>query len=329
MKRSRQFVIGALALTAAGLADMRKAPSHADTYPTRAVRIVVPAGPGGPSDVIARLIAPKLSQSLGQPFVVENQPGGANNIGIGNAARAAADGYTLLLVGSNFAINPGLFAKIPYDPIKDFAPVTLAAVSPAVLVVHPSIPARDVKELIAVIKANPKAYTYASSGVGTTGHLAGEQLKLSQGVDLVHVPFNGSGPAIQSTLAGHTPITFAALTAVVSLVKDGKLRALAVTTPKRSAALPEVPTLAESGLDELEADVPQSILAPSGTPMPIVVLLHQKIADALSQPDVQAKLAAIGFEAVASSPEAFAIRLKAEIPKWAKVIKDAGIARIE
>ena len=235
----------------------------------------------------------------------------------------------MLLVGSNFTINPGLFAKIPYDPIEDFAPVMLAAVSPAVLVINPSIPARDVNELIAFLKANPGKYNYASAGAGTTGHLAGEQFKLSQHLDLVHVPFNGSAPAIQSALAGHTPITFAAITPAVPLVKDGKLRALAVTTLKRSAALPDVPTIAEIGLPDLEADIPQGIFVPAGTPKPIVALLHQKMTDALAQPDVKAKLAAIGFEAVANSSEEFAARIKAEIPKWARVIADAGIERIK
>ena len=205
----RQFLrFGATAIAAVANSQC----AWAQAYPVRPVRIIVPTGAGGPSDVIARLIAHKLSESLGQTFYVENQPGAANNIGIGNAARAAPDGYTILLVGSNFTINPGLFAKIPYDPVKDFSPVTLAAVSPMAVLVNPSIPARNLKELIAFLRANPGKYNYASAGAGTMAHLFGEQLKLSQGLDLVHVPFAGSEPAIQSTLAGHTPIAFAALT---------------------------------------------------------------------------------------------------------------------
>jgi len=297
----------------------------AQSYPARAVRIIVPVGPGGPSDIIARLIAQKLSQRFGQPFVVENLPGAANNIGIGNAARAAPDGYTVLLVGSNYTINPSLFAKIPYDPVKDFAPVTLAALSPSVLLVNPSIPASSVKELIAFLKANPGKFNYASAGIGTTAHLSGEMFKLSQGLDLVHVPFNGSGPAIQSALAGHTPITFAAITPAVALIKEGKLRALAVTSPKRSPVLPEIPTLAEAGLPDQEAEVPQGIFVPAGTPKQIIDLLYREVGIAMAQPDVKEKLAAIGFEAVVNTPEEFAVRIKIEIPKWQKVIKDARI----
>jgi tripartite-type tricarboxylate transporter receptor subunit TctC len=314
-----RLVICAVALVTAGFAHAQNG------YPTRPVRIIVPIGPGGPSDVIARLIAQKLSQKFGQPFVVENQPGGANNIGIGNVARSAPDGYTILLVGSNFTINPGLFSKIPYDPIKDFEPITLAAVSPAVLITNSSMPAANLKELIAHLKANPGKYNYASPGVGTTGHLLGELFKLSQGVDLVYVPFNGMGPVLQSVLGGQTPVAFVALTPVVSLVKEGKLRALAVTTPRRSTALPAVPTVAESGLADLEADVPQGFLAPAGTPKQIVDLLNREISNAIAQEDVKAKLAAIGFDAVASTPAEFAARINAEIARWRKVITEARI----
>jgi tripartite-type tricarboxylate transporter receptor subunit TctC len=314
-------VIGATALLATGFANAQSV----ESYPARPVRIIVPIGPAGPSDVIARLIAQKLSQRLGQPFVVENLPGGANNIGIGHVARARPDGYTILLVGSNFTINPGLFAKIPYDPIKDFAPVTLAAVSPAVLVANPAIPADNLKALIAFLRANPGKYSYASPGVGTTGHLLGELLKLSQNIELVYVPFSGMGPVLQSVLAGHAPIAFTALTPVVALVKEGKLRALAVTTPKRSPALPEVPTVAEAGLPDLEADVPQGIFVPAGRPKKIVEFLHREIGNAIVQPDVKAKLAAIGFEPVVSTPDEFSVRIKAEIATWGKVIKAAGI----
>jgi tripartite-type tricarboxylate transporter receptor subunit TctC len=318
----RQFLrFGATAVAATAAAPF----AWAQAYPSRPVRIIVPAGPGGPSDVIARLIAQKLSQSLGKSFYVENQPGAANNIGIGNAARAAPDGYTILLVGSNFTINPGLFAKIPYDPIKSFSPVTLAAVSPMAVLVNPSVPARTLGELIAFLKANPGKYNYASAGTGTTAHLFGELLKLSQGLDLVHVPFAGSEPAIQSTLAGHTPIAFAALTPAVSLVKDGQLRALAVTTARRSPALSEVPSVVDAGLPELEADAPQGMFVPAGTPTQIIDLLHREVGNALAQPDVKAKLDAIGFDAVANTPEDYATRIKTELAKWAKVIRDANI----
>ena len=301
-------------------------PGEASGYPVRPVRIIVPLAAGGPADVAARLVAQKLSQSLGRQFYVENEPGGSGNTGIGNVARAVADGYTMLVVGSNFIVNPSLFAKVPYDPLKDFAPVTLMALSPNILVVNPSIPAKDVKELIALIKANPGKYNYASSGIGTTPHLSGEMFKLSQGLDLVHVPFKGSNPAVQSALAGHTPIAFAAMTPAVPFVKDGTLRALAVTTPQRSPALPDVPTLAEAGLTGQEADTTLSILVPAGTPRAVIDLLYQEIKKAVAQPDVTENLVALGFDPVVDTPDEFAARLRVEIPKWAKVIHDANIA---
>ena len=210
----RAYLLTAAVLFAMPIwANAQPVTAGASAYPGRPVRIIVPMAPGGPADVAARLVAPKLSKSLGQQFYIENEPGGSGNTGIANAAHAAADGYTMLIVGSNFIVNPSLFAKVPYDPVKDFAPVTLMAQSPNILVVNPSIPARNVKELIDLIKANPGKYNYASSGIGTTPHLSGEMFKLSQGLDLVHVPFKGSSPAVQSALAGHTPIAFTAATA--------------------------------------------------------------------------------------------------------------------
>ena len=244
---------------------------------------------------------------------------------MGNAARAAPDGYTIVFVSTSYIVNPSLYGKIPYDPFKDFAPVTLAAVSPNVLTVHPSIPARTVKELISEIKANPGKYSFASAGLGTTPHLSGELFKLSQGLDLVHVPFNGSAPAIQSALAGHTRIAFTVVTPVVPQVKEGKLRALAVTTPKRSPALPEVPTLAEAGLPDQEADTMQGILVPAGTPRAIVDLLHGEILKVIELPDVKERMAVLGFEPVANTAEEFVASIRFEIPKWAKVIRDANI----
>jgi tripartite-type tricarboxylate transporter receptor subunit TctC len=208
--------------------------------------VIVPFAPGGPTDVLARLITLQLSRSLGQQFYVENQSGAGGNLGMGAGARAAPDGYTITVVSTSYVVNPNLYAKIPYDPYKDFVPVTLAAVSPNVLVVHPSIPANTVKELIAFLKAHPGKYSFAHAGVGTTPQLSGEMFKRSQDLDIVSVPFGGSAPAIQSALAGHTPIAFTVLTPAVPQVKEGKLRALAVTTSKRSAVLPDVPTLAES-----------------------------------------------------------------------------------
>ncbi|MGC1094058.1 MAG: tripartite tricarboxylate transporter substrate-binding protein, partial [Pseudolabrys sp.] len=210
--------------------------ARAQTYPVKPVRVIVPFAAGGPTDVFARLIALSLSRALGQQFYVENQPGAGGNLGMGAGARAAPDGYAITIVSTSFVVNPSLYAKIPYDPLKDFAPVTLAAASPNVLVIHPSIPANNVKELVAFLNANPAKYSIAHPGVGTTSQLSGEMFKHTQDLDLVSVPFNGSAPAIQSALAGHTPIAFTVLTPAVPQVKEGKLRALAVTTPKRSPA---------------------------------------------------------------------------------------------
>jgi len=299
--------------------------AKAQNYPARPVRAIVPFAPGGPADVFARLVTLNLSRSLGQQFYVENQPGAGGNLGMGAGARAASDGYTIMVVSTSYVVNPSLYPKIPYDPFKDFAPVTLGAVSPNILVVHPSIPASNVRELIAFLKANPGKYSFAHSGVGTTPQLSGEMFKHSQNLDLVSVPFNGSAPAIQSALAGHTPIAFTVLTPAVPQVKEGKLRALAVTTPKRSPALPDVPTLAEAGLPDQEADTLLGVLVPAHTPQPIIDLLYREISKAMVQPDVAEKLVALGFDTIASTPDQFSARIRSDIPKWAKVIQTAGI----
>ena len=309
------------ALLFAGVGHAQNAP----TYPDRAVKMIVPFAPGGPTDVMARMIAQKLSEDLGKQFYVENQPGAGGNLGMGNAARAAPDGYTILVVSSSYVVNPSLYAKILYDPYKDFDPVTVAGNSPNVLVVHPSVPAKSVKELIDLVRANPGKYNFASPGTGTTPHLSGELFKLSLGLDLTHVPFSGAGPAIQSAVAGHTPIAFTALPPAAPLAQSGNLRALAVTSAKRSSALPDVPTMAEAGLKDQEADTLQGVLVPAGTPKDIVALLHREIVKIVQQPDVKAKFATLGFAAVANTPDQFAAQIKAEIAKWGKVIRDAKI----
>jgi len=302
--------------------------ARAQAYPAKPVRVIVPFAAGGPTDVFARLIALGLSRALGQQFYVENQPGAGGNLGMGAGARAAPDGHALTVVSTSFVVNLSLYAKIPYNPTKDFAPVTLAAVSPNVLVVNPSIPATTVKELIAFLRSNPGKYSIAHPGVGTTSQLGGEMFKHSQDLDLVSVPFNGSAPAVQSVLAGHTPIAFVVLTPVVPHVKEGKLRALAVTTAKRSPALPDVPTLAEAGVPDQESDTMQGVLAPTGTPEPIIAILHREIDKAMTEPEVAQKMAALGFEKIASTPDEFARRIRADIPKWARVIQTANI-RVE
>jgi tripartite-type tricarboxylate transporter receptor subunit TctC len=299
--------------------------AFAQSYPTHQVRMIVPFAPAGPTDVIARIIGQKLSESLGQQFFVENQPGAGGNIGIGSVARAAPDGYTILVVSSSYVVNPSLYDKIPYDPDKDLAPVTMMAASPNVLVVNPDVPAHSVKELIALIKANPGKYSFASAGTGTTPHLSGALFNLSQGLDLVHVPFNGAGPAIQSTLGGHTPMAFTALPPAAPLIKEGKLRGLAVTSARRSPALPDVPTMAEAGLPGQEADTLQGVLVPAKTPPEIVALLHREIVKAIATPDVQQRFAELGFDPAGTAPAQFAAQIKDEIAKWGKVVRDAHI----
>jgi len=299
------------------------------SYPTHPVRVVVSAAAGGPSDVIGRLVAQKLGERLGQQFYVENIPTGAGNVAVGMVAKAAPDGYTLLSPTSAVVINPSLYASLPYDTLRDFAPVTLVAASPHVLTINPSVPARNVQQLIALVKANPGKFSYASPGTGTTGQLAGELFKLSLGLDLTHVPFNGAAPAVLSTIGGHTPIMFTALPSAAANIKDGRLRALAVTSAKRYSEFPDVPTLAELGFPDQISEFIACILAPAGTPKPVVDILQQEIARMIVLPDVKERLAAIGFTPVANTPEEFAAELRSEVARWGKVIADAKIPKIE
>jgi tripartite-type tricarboxylate transporter receptor subunit TctC len=299
--------------------------ASAQSYPDKPVRVVVGFAPGGPTDVIARIVADKLSANLGKQFYVVNQPGAGSNTATGMVATSPADGYTLLVVSTGFVVNPSLFAKVPYDPVKDFAPITIVAVSPNVVTVHPSVPAKSMKELIEVIKANPGKYNFAAPGVGSTPHLSGEIFRLAFGLDLPTVQFTGAGPAIQSTLGGHTPVAFSAVPPAAPQIKEVLLRALAVTAEKRSSALPDVPTMAEAGIAGQEAYTLTGILAPAATPKEITALLHREIVKLVAEPDVQKRLADLGFEVVANTPEEFAVRIKSEMEKWGKVIRDAKI----
>jgi tripartite-type tricarboxylate transporter receptor subunit TctC len=317
-----------LAGAAAGL-PLAARMTAAQTYPTRPVRIIVPFTAGGPATVMAHVIAQPLSESLGQSFYVENLPAGASNVGSATAAKSPGDGYTLLVVTPSFVINPSLYAKLAYDPIKDFTPVILAVASPHVLAVNPSFPAKSVKELIALAKANPGKYSYASAGTGQSAQLAAELFKLAFGLDIVHVPFNGGAPAVNSTVGGHTPMAFNALPSAAPLIKEGKLRALAVTSGERAPEFPDVPTLAEAGAPGQESLYFQGIVAPAGTPKEIVDQLYREIEKILARPQVKERLAAIGFGVTISSPEDFQAQLKAEAARWAKVIRDANIKRIE
>ena len=303
--------------------------TFAQQYPDRTVRIIVPFSAGGPTDVVARLLSQKLSEKLGQQFVVENMAGAGGNIGMGNAARAAGDGYTILFVSSSYVVNPSLYAKIPYDPDKDLIPVTKAGGAPNALLINPIIPAKSVKELVDLIKANPGKYTIASPGIGTTPHLSIELFKQTFGLaDLVVVPFGGGNPAIQSLVAGHTPISFQAIPPAAALVKEGKLRALAITATKRVAVLPDVPTLNELGIKGQEAETMQGVLVPAGTPKEIVSLLQREIAAIIATPDIKEKMLSLGIEPEGLTSEAFAAYIKAEIAKWKKVIVDAKINQI-
>jgi len=321
-------VIARLLSFCAALLVAGAAAAQVPGYPDRPVKIIVPFAAAGPTDVVARLIAQKLSEKYGHQFYIENMTGAGGNLGMGAAAKAAPDGYAILFVSSSFTVNPSLYAKPPYDAEKDFAPVTKAAGSPNGLFVHPDIPARSVKELVELIRANPGKYTFASPGIGTTPHLSSELFKLTFGLDFALAPFPGGGPSIQSVVAGHTPMCFQAIPPATALVKDGKLRALAVTAATRSPALPDVPTLDELGIKDQEAETMQGVLVPAGTPQPIVDLLQSEIARIIALPEVKDKLLAIGLEPSGMSQAAFAAYIKADIAKWKKVIEDAKIPRI-
>ena len=315
-------------LSAIAAVLLSAASAFAQGYPNRAVRVVVGFAAGGPTDVIARIVAQKLSETLGHQFYVENIGGAGSNTASAQVARAAPDGYTIMVISTGFMVNMSLYAKVPYDAVKDFAPVTLICYSPNVVSVNPSVPAKTVLELRDLIKANPGKYSFAGPGTGSTPHLSGELFRLTYDLDFPHVPFTGAGPAIQSTLGGHTPVAFSALPPAVPAAKDGKLRVLGVAADKRVAALPDVPTFAEQGITGQDSDTLTGLVVPAGTPKEIVDLLQREIAKIVAQPDVKEKLDALGFIAVANKPEEFAARIKSEIEKWGKVVRDAKL-RIE
>ena len=321
MRAILRLAAGAAALLCAGV-SLAQAQG---TYPTRNVRVIVPFGAGGPTDVIARLVAQKLTDSLGQQFYVENLPGAGGNTGTATAAKAPADGYTLLVVSTGFMVNPSLYAKVPYDPVKDFAPLTLVAESPNVLFVHPSVPAKSVKELIDLVKTNPGKYSYAQPATGSTPHLSGELFKLTYGLDLTMVPFASAALAVNSTLAGHTPVAFTALPPALANIKEGKLRGLAVLADKRSAGLPDVPTFAEAGVRDQEAYTLTGIVVPASTPKDIVERLNREIVRIGALPEIKARLDTLGFNPVLNAPDEFGARIKVEMAKWGKVVRDAKL----
>jgi tripartite-type tricarboxylate transporter receptor subunit TctC len=315
----------ALGLIAGSLAtSVTKAPA-ADAWPSRPVKVVVGFQPGGPTDLFARLIAQQLTAQSGKNFFIENVPGAGGNVGAARVAQSAPDGYTLLVTGGNLTNNPYLFANAGYDPLKDFDAVTVGAATPVVLAVNPSVPAKTVKELVAVIRANAGKYSYASPGTGTPPQLVGALFQHSLNLDLVHVPFGGGGPAVEATVAGHTPISFGALAPAVPLIQSGGLRALAVTGKTRAPTLPDVPTMAEAGFPEVEGSTWTAVVVPAGTPKDIIAKLHDMIVGSLAQPDVKDKLAAMAYAPIGNSPEQTSAFFKAEIAKWSAVIRDAGL----
>lgn len=298
------------------------------SYPNKPIRFVVPYPPGGFTDILARIVGQKLTESWAQPVMIENRGGGGSTIGTDIVAKAPPDGYTILMVAPDLAINPGLYLKLPYDTVKDFAPVTLVAWGPMVLVVHPSLSARSVKELIALAKSEPHPLNYASGGNGTGGHLAMELFKTMAGVNMVHVPYKGIGPASNDLLGGQVSLMFLQMAVARPLILAGKLRALAVAGGQRSQAMPELPTVAETGLPGFDVNPWFGIITRAETPKDIVAKLSTEIGKIMRLPEVKERLSSQGGEPVTDTPEEFAAFIKAEIVKWTKVIKESG-ARVD
>jgi len=297
----------------------------AQTYPTKAVRLVVPFLAGGSTDIVGRTVAQKLSEMWGQQAFVDNRPGGGTTIGTEMVAKAAPDGYTLLVTPAPFTINPSLLTKLPYDALTDFAPITLINTTPLVMVVNPGVPAKNVKELIALAKAKPSKLNFGSSGTGGSNHLAGELFDAMAGVKMVHIPYKGNAGALTDIVGGHLDVVYNGITSAVALIRGGKLRALAVTSLQRSAALPDVPTLNESGLKGFEAVAWNGLSAPAKTPRDVIMKINADVIKIVNSPELKERLKADGSDPVGNSPEQYAAFLRNEIAKWAKVIKFAGV----
>jgi len=315
-------IAAAIALAASGLAS-------GETYPAKPIHFIVPYPAGGPLDTVARLLGQKVSESVRQPVIVENRPGAGGNIGADLVAKSAPDGYTILMGAvATHAINPTLYAHIPYDPVKDFAPVTQVASTPNVLVVNPSLPVASVKEFIAYAKAHPDALNFGSGSTGSAGHLAGELFKAMAGVRMVHVPYKGAGPAMQDLIGGRIQLMFDNLASSLAQMRAGRVKALAVTTAKRSALAPELPTIAESGLPGFDISTWFGVFAPGGTPRDIVERLHAEFVKALADPAVRQTMLKLGAEPVGNTPAEFAAYIQSEARKYAEVIKASG-ARVD
>ncbi len=307
-----------LALAASGVAG-------AQGYPARAIRVIIPFAPGGGTDNLTRIMAPRLTELLGQPIVVDNRPGASGQIGTELAARAAPDGYSIVHVDTSFTSNPSLYPKLPYDPIRDFTPISLLASAPVVLIVHPSVPVKTLKELIAFAKARPGELNFATGGAGSATHLGVELFKAAAKIDLVHIPYKGSGPAAGAVLAGQVVMMIASPSATKPLVVAGRLRALAITGAKRNAALPEVPTFVESGLPGVDSGSYWVSLAPAAAPKDVIGTLNGAMVKVLQMPDIRQRLIDLGFDPIGSTPDECADNIRAEIAKWAKVVAAAGI----
>jgi tripartite-type tricarboxylate transporter receptor subunit TctC len=314
--RSASVVLVATAFACGALAQQR--------FPERPVRLIVPYAPGGGTDILARVLAPKMTESLGQTLVVENRPGAGGNIGADLVAKAPPDGYTLVMGANTIAINAGL-GKLPFDPIKDFAPVTLLASAPMLLVVHPSVNARSLQDLLRLAKTNPASLNFSTAGNGTPQHLAAELLNRMAGVNIQHILYKGGGPALTDLVAGQTQVAVLTMGSAKPYVEQGKLRALAVATAKRSKAMSDVPTIAEAGVPGYEADLWYGVFAPAGTPHEIIMRLNADLAKALATPEVQQRLAAQGFEIAPSTPERLGEIHRDDITKYGRLVREAGI----
>lgn len=302
--------------------------SSGEVYPAKPVRVIVGLAPGGGTDIQARLFSQKLSENLGRSFVVENRPGAGGTVAYAQVAKSSPDGHTLLAVASGYSITPAVYAKLPYDPIKDFAPISLMVQAPILLMVHPSLPVKSVKDLVAIARAKPGMLDSASAGHGTSNHLALELFNILAKVKITHIPYKGTGQALIDAIAGQVHMVFGNILSSIPHVKSGKLRALAVTSAKRSAVLPELPTISESGVPGYETSTWHGWLAPAGTPAWIVNRLHAEIVRSVKSPDLLERLAPDGGEPVGSTPEQFARHLVVEITRWRKVVRDAGV-RVE
>jgi tripartite-type tricarboxylate transporter receptor subunit TctC len=312
-------------MAAIAIAALSCVPAAAADYPAKPITLIIGFAPGGPSDVLARIVTRKMEEVLKQPFVIENRPGAGGSIAGNAVARATPDGYTLLLAtGSLLAINVSLYKNLGYDPEKDFEPITLIGTQTNVLYTHPSVPAKSLAELIAYAKANPGKLSFGSGGIGTPAHLAGELLKMEAKIDMTHVPFRGTGPALQNVIAGHVPMAFNPPPPLLPHIESGAIRAIAVSTLKRTAALPEVPTIAEQGFPGFDATTWHAIVAPAGTPKEVIATLHGAITATLNDGEARKALTDLGVDVAGNSPEELRAYVKTEIPKWAAIVKASG-----